>query len=148
MKKYKIKVLDEMEIEEIKRVNREKLDFIMAQPPEYMISLAIKYYGESWMTCFAGNETYLHTEKLKHNNTHGSIRKKDGNRTRPILKIDAQTDEVIQSYDTVYECLEKEGFTNSQRSSLMAVLTGRFAKYQGFKWKFADEQKIVIYGQE
>ena len=148
--KYTItpKVTTPAEVDEIKRVNREKLDYIMAQGPDYMIELAIKYYGENWMTVFGGEESYLHTERTRHNMKKGALRSTDGNRSRPVLKLDKDTEEIVQSYDTVYQCVEEEGFTHTQMTTLIATLTGRYEQYKGFLWRFADEKKIVIYGEE
>ena len=148
--KYNItpKVTTPAEVDEIKRVNREKLDYILSQGPDYMIELAIKYYGENWMTVFGGEESYLHNERTKHNLTKGSLRSVDGNRSRPVLKLDKNTEEILQSYDTVYQCVEEEGFSPTQMSTLISTLTGRYPQYKGYKWKFADEKKIVIYGEE
>jgi len=136
------------QLEEIRRVNREKLDYIFSKGPDYMIELAIKYYGESWMTVFGGEETYLHNERIKHNTTKGSVRGAGGNRLRPVHKMDVETDEIIQTYDTVLECAEDMGFNKTQTQSLIAALTGRYEYYQGFKWRFADNHKIIIYGEE
>lgn len=148
--KYKTtpKVTTQAEVDEIKRVNKEKLDYIFSQGPEYMIELAIKYYGENWMTVFGGEESYLHNERIKHNLKKGALRSVDGNRSRPVLKLDIDSDEILQSYDTVYQCVEEEGFTHTQMTTLIATLTGRYEQYKGYKWKFADEKKIVVYGEE
>ena len=148
--KYKTtpKVATQAKVDEIKRINREKLDYIFSQGPEYMIELAIKYYGENWMTVWGGEESYLHTERTKHNLTKGALRAKDGNRSRPVLKLDIDTEEVVQSYDTVYQCAEEEGFTHTQMTTLIATLTGRYENYKGYKWRFADAKEIVIYGEE
>lgn len=140
-------VVTEEDVIQIKKDNREKLDYIFSQGPEYMIELAIKYYGENWMTVFGGEETYLHTERNRHNVKHGGLRSKDGNRSRPIVKLDMNTEEVIQSYDTVYQCVEEEGLTHTQMTTLIATLTGRYESYKGYKWRFADEKKIMIYGE-
>ena len=142
------KVTPPAEVDEIKRVNREKLDYIMAQGPDYIITLAIKYYGENWMTVFGGEKSYLHNERAKHHQKKGGVRGVKGNRERPVLKLDIDTEEIVQSYDTVYQCAEEEGFTHTQMTTLIATLTGRYNQYKGYKWKFADEKKIVIYGEE
>jgi hypothetical protein len=143
-----MKKITEEELEEIKRVNREKLDEILGKGPEYIIELAIKYYGESWMTVFSGEETYLHYERTKHNQRFGSVRTVKGNRERPIHKLDINTKEIIKSYDTVLEAAEEMGFNKVQTQSLIGALTGRYEHYMGYSWKFADVDKVVIYGED
>lgn len=140
-------VVTEEDVIQIKKDNREKLDYILSQGPDYMIELAIRYYGENWMTVFGGEETYLHTERVRHNTKKGALRAKDGNRSRPVLKLDKDTEEIVQSYDTVYQCVEEEGFTHTQMTTLIATLTGRYENYKGYKWRFADEKQIIVYGE-
>jgi hypothetical protein len=143
-----LKEITEEELEEIRRVNREKLDEIYSKGPEYMITLAIKYYGDNWMACFAGEETYLSNERVKHRDKFGSVKTAKGNRGRPLNKLDLNSGEFIRRYENVYECVDEEGYSDNQMNTLMAAASGRYPSYKGWKWEFADNAKIVIYGED
>jgi hypothetical protein len=142
--------ITEMEIEEIRKQNRERLDYILSQGEEYLIRLAIKYYGESWMCIFNGERSYLHKERIDHNiKNGGALRgRTTGNRVRPLQKIDLKTNEVLVEYKDVFDCIKGEGMQESQIPSVIAVMTGRTESYKGFKWRFCDEQQIIRYGKD
>ena len=144
------KQITEMWIEQIRKQNKERLDYILSQGEEYLIQLAIKYYGESWMCIFNGEKSYLHKERLDHNTKNGGALRgrTTGNRFRRLQKIDLNTNEVLVEYKDVFECIKAEGMKESQIPSVIAVMTGRTETYKGFKWRFCDEEKIVIYGKD
>ena len=140
-------VVTEEEIKEIKRINRERLDYIISQGPEYQIELAVKYYGDNWMTVFGGEQTYLHAERVKYNQTHTPLAR-GRLRERPIQQLDLLTGDVLETYENSWEVKEKMNWTQPQMQTMLACLTGRYDKYMGYKWKFADadEREIPIYG--
>jgi len=145
--RYKTKVTPE-DIEEIKRTNKERLDEILSKGPEYIIDLAIKHYGEGWMQVFEGEEHYLKTERSRYNAKHGAVIGSKTNRERRINQINAETDEIIQTWENVDAAGDALGLGKTQRQTLVGVLRGRARTYLGYKWEFADAPRIVIYGQE
>ena len=143
-----MKKITKEQIEEIKRTNREKLDYILAQGPEYIITLAIKYYGEGWMQVFEGEDHYLQTERQRYNSKNGALVGAKTNRNRRVNQINRTTKEVIREWENVNVISSELKFTKTQEQTLIGVLRGRMDSYMGYEWKFADEPKIIIYGEE
>ena len=140
--------LTEEQVAEIQKVNKEKLDYILSQGPEYIIDLAIKYYGEGWMQVFEGEEHYLRTERSRYNSKHGALIGSKTNRERRIHQINAETDEIIETWENVDAAGDAMDLGKTQRQTLVGVLRGRAQTYLGYKWQFADPPRIVIYGQD
>ena len=143
-----MKKITEEQIEEIKRINREKLDYILSQGPEYVIELAIKYYGEGWMQVFEGEEHYLQTERMRYNAKNGALVGAKTNRNRRVNQINKTTKEVIREWENVNVITSELGLKKTQEQTLIGVLRGRMDSYMGYEWRFADEPKIIIYGEE
>lgn len=135
----KIKVTPEM-VEEIKKQNKEKLDWILEQGPEYIIELAKKEYGESWMIIFSGENHYMHYERLveNRNNPNKKYRQRRGNRDRPIRKMDNLGLKVLDTYENSEDLMEREQFSITQLSTVLSVCTGKLEIYKGFIWQFDD----------
>lgn len=136
------------ELEEIKTKNREKLDFILSKGPEYMIELAIQYYGEGWMQVFEGEDHYLQTERQRYNSKNGALIGSKTNRRRKVKQLNKTTGEVIREWENVDVISSEMGLNKTQEQTLIGVLRGRMNSYMGYAWKFADEPKIIIYGDE
>lgn len=139
-RKYQKKITTQEEVIEIKKQNREKLDWIIEQGPEYIIELAKKEYGDNWMTIFAGENTYLHYERLQlnRNNPNKKYRQRRGNRDRPIRKMDSNGTKVLDTYLDSEDLMEKEEFSVTQLSTVLSVCTGKLEIYKGFIWQFDD----------
>jgi hypothetical protein len=135
----KIKVTPEM-VEEIKKQNKEKLDWILEQGPEYIIELAKKEYGDSWMIIFSGENHYMHYERLAENrkNPNKKYRERRGNRDRPIRKMDNLGLKVLDTYENSEDLMEREQFSITQLSTVLSVCTGKLEIYKGFIWQFDD----------
>jgi hypothetical protein len=139
-RKYQKKITTQEEVIEIKKQNREKLDWIIEQGPEYIIELAKKEYGDNWMTIFAGENTYLHYERLQlnRNNPNKKYRQRRGNRDRPIRKMDSNGKKVLDTYVDSEDLMEREEFSITQLSTVLSVCTGKLEIYKGFIWQFDD----------
>ena len=135
----KVKVTSEM-LEEIKKQNKEKLDWIIEQGPEYIVELAKKEYGENWMVIFSGENHYLHSDRLQfnRNNPNKKYRQRRGNRDRPIRKMDFNTKKVLETYENSEDLMEREQFSVTQLSTTLSVCTGKLEQYRGFLWQFDD----------
>lgn len=129
---------------EIKRQNREKLDWILEQPIEWLIERAKEEYGSNWMCIFAGEEHYLHEVKYRNNyklKKGGDIHPTKTNRQRKIQKIDSKTNELVHTYENAKECQEQEGLSSHQISTVLSVCTKKMTHYKGHIWKFEDEEE-------
>lgn len=135
----KVKVTPKM-VEEIKQKNREKLDWIIEQGPEYIVELAKKEYGENWMIIFSGENHYLHYDRLTENrkNPNKKYRQRRGNRDRPIRKMDNLGLKVLDTYENSEDLMEREEFSKTQLSTVLSVCTGKLEIYKGFIWQFDD----------
>ena len=129
---------------EIKKQNREKLDWILEQPIEWLIERAKEEYGSNWMCIFAGEEHYLHEVKYKNlykMKKSGDIHPNKTNRQRKIQKIDPKTNEILHTYENAKECQEQEQLSNHQISTVLSVCTKKLPHYKGLLWKFEDEEE-------
>ena len=134
------------ELIEIKRNNKEKLDWILEQGEDYLIERAKDLYGASWMCIFAGENHYLH--KIRMQNNAKNLRDSNyipakGNRMRRIQKLDMKTLEVLHTYQNAEDARRGEELSDVQIGSLLACCTKRYPHYKGFKWKFEDEEQIL-----
>jgi hypothetical protein len=144
VKKYDKNKVSREELSEIRKQNREKLDWVLEQGPEYMIEKAKEVYGENWMAVFAGEKHYLHYERYINNRrtlNDGSRPPKKGNRQKQIQKIDYQTNELICVYDNAEAARVGENLSDKQISTLLSVCTGKYEHYKGYKWVFVEEPK-------
>lgn len=130
------------ELQQIRKQNSDKLDYILSQGIEYLIQKSKEQYGDNWMTIFSGEKHPLHEDKRKAKEM--AIRSGEydfagkGNRHKPILKLDINTGEVLERFQNIGEISEAMGLINSQPSSLLACCTGRYKDYKGFKWAFEE----------
>jgi hypothetical protein len=148
VKKYNKEIVTtKEELEEIRKQNKEKLDWILDQGIDYIILKAKEVYGDNWMSIFAGEKHYLHKERLDNNRLHlrsGGKNPKKGNRLRRIHQIDFKTNEIIHIYQNAEDARIGMDLSDKQISSLLAVCTGRYEHYKGFKWKFEDDNQIEL----
>ncbi len=129
---------------EIKKQNKEKLDWILKQPIEWLIERAKEEYGSNWMCIFAGEKHFLHDVKYKNNynlKKDGLLHPMKANRSRKIQKIDSKTNELVCTYENAKECQELEGLSNHQISTVLSVCTKKMTHYKGHVWKFEDEEE-------
>jgi hypothetical protein len=139
-RKYDKGVVTPEMVEEIKKQNKEKLDWILEQGPEYIIELAKKEYGDGWMVIFSGENHYLHYDRLLENrkNPNKKYKQRRGNRDRPVRKVDRFNKKVLETYSCAEDLMEKEQFTLTQLSTALSVCTGKLDLYRGFIWQFDD----------
>lgn len=132
------------DIIEIKKQNKEKLDWILQQPIEWLIERAKDEYGSNWMCIFAGEKHFLHDVKYKNNynlKKSGEIHPMKTNRSRKIQKIDSKTNELLYTYENAQDCQTQEELTNHQISTVLSVCTKKMTHYKGHIWKFEDEEE-------
>jgi regulator of RNase E activity RraB len=99
------------------------------------------------MSISAGEKHYLHKERLDENRIYlrsGGKNPKKGNRLRKIHQIDYNTNEIIHTFDNAEDARVGMKLSDKQISSLLAVCTGRYEHYKGFKWKFEDDNQIKL----
>jgi len=131
---------------EIKKANREKLDWILQQPLEWLIERARAEYGSNWMCIFAGEEHYLHEvrHQVKYQNKRGGLQHPmKANRSRKIQKIDYKTNELVETYENAQDCQDKQGLSKSQISTVLSVCTKKMLQYKGYIYKFEDEEEYL-----
>jgi hypothetical protein len=142
--KYVKSITTPEDVIEIKKQNKEKLDWILKQPIEWLIERAKEEYGSNWMCIFAGEKHFLHDVKYKNNynlKKDGLLHPMKANRSRKIQKIDSKTNELVCTYENAKECQELEGLSNHQISTVLSVCTKKMTHYKGHLWKFEDEEE-------
>lgn len=121
---------------EIKKQNKEKLDQILAEGPNYIKTLGQKYYGDRWHTILEKG----HYEKVKHNR---KVQREGSSYVpylhRPIIQMDLEGN-FIKKWNNALEWAESEGMTKSaaghvSKSATGLVMSQKESAY-GYKWKF------------
>lgn len=139
-KTYKKKTITEEEVIEIKLINIQKLDEIMATP-NYIELLGKKYYGDEWM-CTLPETHYLKDEKRKILSNKNTKRQRDENWTPrvaatslPIIELTLEG-EVIAEWDTIKDWLDE----NPTKHYIMPLqcAKGKATAAYGRKWKFKN----------
>ena len=86
----------------------------------------------------SNQENQLHAviNKLNDHSTY-----KSGKAERPVYKIDTETNEIIAKYNSIAEATDAIGYKS--KSNIGACCRGLKKTVGGYKWKYADERKVM-----
>jgi hypothetical protein len=136
----------EVDYPKIKEENKRKLDEILSDP-NYLVTLAKKYYGEGWLKAIP-DDHYLKYE-YKQQVNRGEIRAvntKDETRKMyedtPVIQTFNDGTEV--EWSSVIDYCEQHGKKRTAAASILSICRGTNLKSNTLyksKWRFKEEQK-------